>query len=210
MFTLTPDTLIARLLIIFFCIPVHEWAHCWVASLLGDPTPEREGRLTLNPFVHVDPIGSLGILFGTFGWGRAAQVNPFWMWRVRPRVGLAITAAAGPLANLVLAGLFALVLRLGGFTALGLAHFDRLLFYLVVINVGLALFNLIPIPPLDGSRIVAGFAPRRVAGFIYSLEPYAPYLLLMVVFILPQLGLPILDWILGPLMSLVIGVLLGW
>ena len=98
MFGLTPDNILGRLVVILLGIPIHEWAHGWVAHLLGDETPELQGRLTLNPLTHLDPIGTLMILLTGFGWGRAARVNPYRMTKVKsPRVGMALSALAGPL-----------------------------------------------------------------------------------------------------------------
>ncbi len=166
---ITADVLLGRLLVIFLGIPIHEWAHGWVAHLLGDETPEMQGRLSLNPFVHLDPIGTLAILLTGFGWGRAARVNPYRMHRVRnPRLGMALSALAGPVSNIVQAMVLVIPIRLGLLGALGSSQGLRLaqvLFAAIQVNIGLAAFNLLPIPPLDGSRVLAGVAPPRVGDF---------------------------------------------
>ncbi len=215
MFGLTPDpaVLLGRILVIFLGIPIHEWAHGWVAHLLGDDTPEIEGRLTLNPFNHLDPIGTLMILLTGFGWGRPARVNPYRMRRVSPRTGMALSALAGPLSNIFQAVLLVLPFRLGLLGQLPASQAQKLADVLLVaigVNVGLAAFNLLPIPPLDGSRILAGVAPPKVADFIESLEPVSVYILLAVLFVLPQLGIDLIGWLVYPLQVFIYRILLGW
>jgi Zn-dependent protease len=212
-FGLGPDVLVARLLVIFLGIPLHEWAHGWVAHLLGDETPELQGRLSLNPFIHLDLVGTLAILFTGFGWGRPAQVNPYRMTRVRnPRVGMALSALAGPLSNVVQAMVLAIPIRLGLLTMLAPTQAFRLaqvLFVAIQVNVGLAAFNLLPVPPLDGSRILVGVAPSRIADTIESMEPYAVYILLFVLFLLPQLGLDVVGLLVRPLQQFLFRLILS-
>ena len=213
MFGLTPDILLARLLVVVLCIPIHEWAHGWVATLLGDTTPEREGRLSLNPFTHLDPVGTLLILTTGFGWGRAARVNPNLMRKApSPRIGMALSALAGPFSNLVQAVVLAVILRLG-VTQLAYSSLQqwvaRVIFYAIAVNIGLIVFNMLPIPPLDGSRVLAGVAPPSVADFIESLEPIAPYLLLGVLFILPMIGIDLISWLTLPIYRFLLQLLLG-
>lgn len=214
MFGLQPEVLLGRLLVIILGIPIHEWAHGWMAHLLGDETPESEGRLSLNPLTHLDPVGTLMILLTGFGWGRAARVNPYRMWRVKnPRTGMALTALAGPLSNILQAVLLALPFRLGLLALLPAAQADKLeliLLWAILVNIGLAVFNLLPIPPLDGSRVLVGVAPPRVADFIERLEPIAPFILLGVLFGLPMIGIDLVSWLTTPLFRLLIRVLLGW
>ncbi len=211
MFNLDPQTILPSLAIVLLAIPIHEWAHCWAAYMLGDPTPGSEGRLTLNPLLHLDPIGTLMIFVTGFGWGRAARVNPYQMWRVKnPRVGMAITAFAGPFSNIVLALFFALPFRLGLINPQQAGFLTNFLYYIIVINVGLAMFNLLPIPPLDGSRILAGFAPPAVADFIESLEPAAPVILMVVLFLLPMVGLDLINLLLRPAMTFMLQAIFWW
>jgi Zn-dependent protease len=196
------DMLLGRLLVIFLGIPIHEWAHGWMAHVLGDETPKLQGRLTLNPFIHLDLMGTLMILFTGFGWGRPARVNPFRMKHVRnPRVGMALSALAGPLSNIIQALILTLPFRLGLLNSLDPTQAMRLaevLFAAIAVNVGLAAFNMLPIPPLDGSRVLAGVSPRRMGDLIESMEPYAIYILLFVLFIMPQFGLDIVTWMVVP------------
>ncbi len=147
-------------------LSVHEWAHAWSAFKLGDDTAAREGRLTLNPLVHIDPIGTflLPMLGVPFGWAKPVPVNPARFSRkVTMGTGMAITAAAGPLSNLLIAIVCAVGLGLLMRFSVDLRQSQALwmlLLYCVQLNVGLALFNLLPVPPLDGSRIL-----ERVVGY---------------------------------------------
>jgi Zn-dependent protease len=213
MFGLTPDNLLGRLLVILLGIPIHEWAHGWVAHMLGDETPELQGRLTLNPLTHLDPIGTIMILLTGFGWGRAARVNPYRMSKVKnPRVGMALSALAGPLSNIIQAMVFAIPIRLGVLSLLPAVQANRLLqvFIAVIgVNIGLAAFNLIPIPPLDGSKILAGVVPSPVADVIESLEPYASYIFIFILFILPRMGLDIVSAMVYPLQEFFVRMLFG-
>ena len=210
----TADVMLGRILVIFLGIPIHEWAHGWMAHVLGDDTPKLQGRLTLNPFIHLDPIGTLMILFTGFGWGRPARVNPYRMTAVRnPRVGMAISALAGPLSNIIQAILLTLPFRLGLLNMLEPDKAMRLaevLFAAIAVNIGLAAFNMLPIPPLDGSRVLVGVAPRRVGDFIISLEPYAMYILLFILFIMPQLGFDLVSLMVMPFQRFLYQILLAW
>lgn len=185
------DTLAMR---VMFLIPmilsltVHEWAHAWSAFKLGDDTASREGRLTLNPIVHIDPIGTLllPILGVPFGWAKPVPVNPARFHRnVNMGTGMAITAFAGPLSNLVLAVLCAVtlgvLLRVTPETLANQHGLWMLLLYGVQLNVGLAIFNLLPIPPLDGSRIVERFVPYRLRDSWEAFSRVAPFALLLIV-----------------------------
>lgn len=203
MFNWTFDSLLGSLLVIFLGIPIHEWAHCWVAHLLGDETPSQQGRLTLNPFVHLDPIGTLMILTVGYGWGRAARVNPYRMYRVRNHyVAMALSAIAGPLSNVIQAMIFMIPFRLAKYGWIQLDPSSPVwatLYYAIVINISLATFNMLPIPPLDGSRVLAGILPRNAAAFIESLESYSMVILVVILFILPQTGFDIAGMMLRPM-----------
>ena len=184
--------LAARVMILIplvLSLTVHEWAHAWSAHRLGDDTARMQGRLTLNPIPHIDPVGTLILpLLGIpFGWAKPVPVNPT---RFRPGVnmktGMMITAAAGPFSNIVLAVLSAVALglisrfaptSLSMGSGLGLAS---LLTTLIVINVTLAIFNMIPIPPLDGSRVVDGLVPLRWRPQWESIVRVSPILCVVV------------------------------
>jgi Zn-dependent protease len=178
---------IFRLIAIVVGLVVHEFAHAWTASLFGDKTAKLAGRVTLNPVAHLDPIGLLMIVFAPFGWAKPVPVNPL-NFR-RPRLGMVVVALAGPLSNLLLAVLVALFFKLY-FSAnpdadLLTGFVPNLLRISFIVNVALFVFNLIPIFPLDGSRIVSGLLPYRWEVRYRKLELYGPFILLMLV-IIPQ------------------------
>ena len=160
-----PSDLIMRLPALLVALVFHEYAHARVAYALGDPTPRYQGRLTLNPLAHLDPIGLIMLWIFRFGWARPVQVNP--QNFANPRRGMLLVGLAGPLANVVLAFLSLVVLRLpivpGG---VALSLLELFLTY----NLVLAVFNLIPVPPLDGSRVLAGLLPDRAARVFDQLE----------------------------------------
>ncbi len=181
-------------------LTVHEYAHAYVADRLGDPTPRQYGRLTLNPLAHLDLVGTLLILFAGFGWAKPVPINPanFGNWR-RDTITV---AAAGPLANITL--LFALgipyklgLFEVGGFWAV--APVDRLLRMTLQINAMLAVFNLIPIPPLDGSKILQGLLPPAQAVSYARIQPYGMFILLALVLTnaLPPLLIGPMRWLIA-------------
>ena len=179
-------------------ITFHEFSHCLAASLLGDPTARNLGRLTLNPKAHLDPMGTLLLFVVGFGWGKPAPVNPYRL-RTGPKSGMALTAAAGPLSNLVIAGLagfpihagmvpwhspFLVPSRLSFWD--GSDYIGLFLGSTVIFNCVLAMFNLIPIAPLDGFRIAVGVLPRDLSEALAGLEQYG-IAILMLLFLLPMM-----------------------
>lgn len=181
----TPDpvALIAILLAFAVGITIHEFSHAWSALMLGDDTAARQGRVTLNPLSHLDPIGSIGVLaiavFGIgIGWGRPVPVNPARVrWRQR---GLAITAVAGPVSNIVIATIFVIPLRLMDTSGVN-PDIVTIATYMVLVNLLLASFNLIPIPPLDGHKILVGLLPDFWYPFLAPLERYGIGILLVLI-----------------------------
>ncbi len=167
--------IVSSLVVIFLTLPIHEFAHGFVATKLGDPTPRYQGRLTLNPLAHIDYLGALCILIFGFGWAKPVSVD---MRNFKnPKVGMAITAIAGPMSNIIVA-FIAIVIR--SFITMFLSAYTigyylyLLCIFIAQINVSLAVFNLIPIPPLDGSRILNAVLPDRV---YYKLMRYERYLI---------------------------------
>lgn len=163
----------------------HELAHAWVSYRLGDPTPKYEGRLTLNPLAHLDPIGTLLMIFTGFGWAKPVGVNP--MYYKDRKNGMALVAFAGPAANLVMA-FFGLLLGAVLVAVGSLLNLSENLLYTVFSifsaftfrNLCLMVFNLIPIPPLDGSKILGMFLPNRV---YYNVLQYERYAMLLIMFL---------------------------
>jgi Zn-dependent protease len=179
---------------VIFAIVVHEVAHGWVAKLHGDLTASRLGRLTLNPLRHIDPIGTLLVpavlllLRGpVFGWAKPVPVS--WQNLRHPKRDMAIVAAAGPMANLVMAIFWAIVIRLAVLFPDTLAWIAQPLVYMgyggVFANVLLMVFNLLPLPPLDGGRVAVGLLPGPLAWRLSRVEPYGFFVLVALMFLLP-------------------------
>jgi len=168
---------------LLLAVTVHEVAHGWVAERLGDPTARLAGRLTLNPLSHIDPLGALAFVLAGFGWARPVPVNARNLRR--PVRDMACVAAAGPLSNFVVAffGLVLLVLTARLVDAPFVARpVTGMLRFVYTFNLGLAIFNLIPLPPLDGGHFLPYFFPRQSWPFLARLEQYGPFILLLLVF----------------------------
>jgi Zn-dependent protease len=186
---------------VLLSLSVHEWAHARAAWALGDDTAAREGRLSLNPFVHLDWLGSLLPFLGIpFGWAKPVPVNPMRFTRpITMAKGRMLTAAAGPLSNLLLALLttgLLLVLRVAAPEWLSYAGNTRMLLtHTLVVNLSLATFNLLPFFPLDGSRIVDGIVPYRWRFLWEKFGLVSPFLLLFIVLGLPFLGVDPFAWL---------------
>ncbi len=188
--------LIAGIPGLIIAMVVHEYAHARVAVELGDMTPKMMGRLTLNPKAHLDPVGLIMLLVAQFGWAKPVIINPYNF--KKPRRDDMLVSVAGPLANLVTAFLALVIFieyqKLGGRLSEGVVLVMKLI---IEYNIGFAIFNMIPIPPLDGSHILMQLLPRDMAYKLASLERYS-FLILVV-----MLMTPILGYILVPLRSLV-------
>lgn len=202
----------------------HELSHALVADRLGDSTPRALGRISLNPLRHLDPAGTLMMVFVGFGWAKPVPVNASRL-RTGPTLGMATVAAAGPISNFVMAALFAIPLRLGlvdanlpgfagraDFAAFSVSNYLAVvLYYVVLINVLLGVFNLLPLAPLDGSRVAQALLPGAAGEFFRRIEPYGMgilFLLLMVSFITNG-QIDIIGGIINPIRQTVTRFLLG-
>jgi Zn-dependent protease len=188
--------LIIYALVLLIAISLHEFGHAFAADVQGDRTPRLAGRLTLNPLAHLDPIGTLAIVLAGFGWGKPVPFSPQALRN--KRTGPAIVALAGPTVNVILAVLAAFALargRFGGFAG-------TFLQVMLDLNIILAIFNLIPIPPLDGSRLLTLLLPPSKQQIIFFLDQWGFLILIVVVlFVLPRLLFPVVAvieaWLLG-------------
>lgn len=213
MFNLTgtnPTTMFVSILvflvIIGFVISMHEAAHAFVANRLGDPTAKLLGRMSLNPVNHIDPIGTVLLplvllILGApvFGWAKPTPVNPF-NFR-NPRRDTALVAGAGPLSNFLLAAVLSLIFRVVPMTNL----LSTFLLDFIVINLLLGVFNLLPLPPLDGFKILVGVLPREIAAQVSAIESYGTVLLLLVLLILLPILSPIIFFVLNFLLKILVG-----
>jgi Zn-dependent protease len=193
-------TLIARGLVLLVAFTIHELAHAVTADRMGDPTSRNMGRITLNPLKHLDPIGTIALLLVGFGWAKPVMVNPNNL-KGNPRTSMAIVAGAGPLSNVVMAVIASVPFWIGlvDFTFRSSSDMfpspDYLLSQFVWLNIVLAIFNLIPIPPLDGFKILMGILPPDISYKMRPMEQYGPILLMGVVFILPMIGIDVLYYL---------------
>jgi len=192
-------------------VTLHEVSHGYIADRMGDPTARLLGRLTFNPFKHLDPVGTLALLFFGFGWARPVPVN-FGNMQA-PKKGMVLVSLAGPISNFVLAGLFALLLR--GFLylpesfaaengALFLEPLKLMAAFGLYVNVILGVFNLIPIPPLDGGMVLAGLLPPKQAAILAKFEPFGFILLIFIIFFTDVWRL-----FLAPIIFYIVGVMAG-
>lgn len=188
-------------------ITVHEFSHAWAAARLGDRTAQRQGRLTLNPLAHLDPVGTLLIFIAGFGWGKPTPVTPSNI-RIGEKAGMAVVALAGPISNIIIAALAAMPARLGTLT-LGGGIDAQMLEALVLWNVVLAIFNLLPIAPLDGFKVALGVLPRALAVPFARTERFGMIILLLVVLMDAVLSVGILSRILLPVIRFTVRTLLG-
>ena len=185
----------------------HEFAHAATANLLGDSTPTMHGRLTLNPFAHLDMMGTITLLFAGFGWAKPVPVNPYALQR-KTSAGLMLVSLAGPATNLLLGIISALPLRFGWVplrfsTNAILPSLGEFLLEFLFINLALFLFNLIPLAPLDGEKVITYFLPDHWVEGYDRIRPYSPMILLAIIFVLPMFGLDLVNLIIRqPLMSL--------
>jgi len=206
-----PDlaTLVLLIPSVLAALTVHEYAHGWVAYQLGDPTAKMMGRLTLNPLAHLDPIGTILLIVAFFGWAKPVPVNPL-NFR-NPRRDMIWVALAGPVSNVILAALI-------GFSLQPLIEYRimepfgpiyQMMTLAVFINLMLALFNLLPIPPLDGSKVIAGLIPVQYLGMWLNFERIGPMLLLGVIIVASVAHIPIFQSTIMPVADLLYTLFTG-
>jgi Zn-dependent protease len=209
---LSPATLVSRILVLLIAFTIHEFAHAYTADRFGDSTPRANGRLTLNPIAHLDPIGTLLMLFRGFGWAKPVPVNPYALGKHSPSA-LMWVSLAGPMSNLAMAAVAAIPLRfhLLPYTPSGdyIPSLPDFLWDFMVINLVLALFNLIPIAPLDGDKIAAFFFPPPLARIFDAIRPYGPIVLLLLVFVPGRFGYDVFGWMMQPALSNLLSLLIG-
>jgi len=192
-------TTIILIVILIFSVMIHEVSHGFMADRLGDPTPRLQGRLTLNPIAHIDPVGSIIVplitsLAGfTFGWAKPVVYNPYNL--KDKRRGEFLIAAVGPLSNLLLAVIFSLIIRLAVPSYGADSAFIFVCGYVVLVNIVLAIFNLIPLPPLDGSKLLLAWLPNQYGRFRLTMERLGPIFIVVVVLVLWQAVAPIVPMI---------------
>jgi len=176
MFNVDITVLIIKIPVLLFSITIHEYAHGRMAFNCGDPTAYSLGRLTLNPLPHIDPFGALCLFLFNFGWAKPVPINTRYFKNVR--ADIIKTSVAGPISNLMLALTAGIIIR---FVPIHLEFIGIFLYYMLFMNIGLALFNLLPIPPLDGSHVLENILPFKLSLGYYKLRQYGPFILIGII-----------------------------
>ena len=189
---------------LIIAISVHEFSHALSAYRLGDNTAKNQGRLTLNPKAHLDPMGTIMIVFAGFGWGRPTPVSP-WNLRIGEKAGMAVVSVAGPISNLIVALVTGIIFQFYMNSGSDSIQVARILLTVIQLNLVLAIFNLLPIAPLDGFKIVLGLLPRDAALSFAKTERYGMMILVLVIMGDVFLNIGILGRVISFLMRLVIG-----
>jgi len=200
-------TIITKLLVLLISFPIHELAHAWTANHYGDDTPKLHGRLTMNPFAHLDVAGSIIFLVSYFGWAKPVPVNPDVLKR-HSRFAYLLVSLAGPLSNLVLAILVAIPFRLG-LLSFSNTLVSQVLLNFIIFNLILAIFNLIPISPLDGGKILGQLLPYNLQPVFAHIDRYGPIILMALLFVLPMIGFDFFGAIMNPILSGLFAILTG-
>jgi Zn-dependent protease len=213
----TPPQLIVYAIILFTCFPVHEFAHAWTANYFGDNTPRANGRLTLNPLAHLDPMGALLMIVVGFGWAKPVPINPYVLEQRLPAAPM-LVSLAGPMSNLLMAIVASAFFRLGlvSTNAIGIApgailpSFPWFLFYFIYINLLLMLFNLLPLFPLDGEKVLDYFLPPAGQRVLDDIRPYSSLILMVLLFVLPfALGINVIGSVIQPVLFQIMRLLIG-
>ena len=198
--SIEPEIIILLIPALVFSLSFHEFAHAWMAYRLGDNTAARLGRLTLNPISHLDPIGSLALLLMGFGWAKPVPVDPRYL--ENPKKDMVKVAAAGPISNIILAIVAALVLRLLFSTDLLTNNIKTFFIIFMQINITLAVFNLLPVSPLDGSQILTPFLEKHF-GFdlVWKMQVYGPRVLFFIIIFSMVTDIHIFSFIINPIFN---------
>lgn len=206
------ESIIAFLAVLLVCLPIHEFGHAWTAMKLGDPLPVQQGRVTLNPMKHIDWLGAALLAVAGFGWAKPVQFNPRALYKAPSlKAGVLVVASAGPVMNVLLAMAAALPFRLGLVSVNDVRAAQpvaTILYLLISINLLLAVFNLIPIPPLDGSKILAMLLPAQYDRSLFTLTQYGPFILLLLIFPLFN-GQSVVGLVITPIVGALMRVVLG-
>ncbi|OUW79975.1 MAG: hypothetical protein CBD77_01355 [bacterium TMED217] len=186
-----------------FSLSFHEFAHAWMAHRLGDSTAARMGRLTLNPISHLDPVGSIALLLMGFGWAKPVPVDSRYL--KNPKEDMVKVAAAGPISNIVLAIVAALVLRLLFSTDLLTNSIKTFFIIFMQINITLAVFNLLPVSPLDGSQILSPFLEKKFGSeIVWKMQLYGPRILFFIILFSMMTDIHIFSFVINPIFNLFI------
>ena len=203
LFRLPPEVLVLLIPVLLFALVFHEFSHGWVANKLGAPTAKYSGRLTLNPMAHLDLFGSLMILFVGFGWAKPVPVDSRYL--ANPRTDMIKIAFAGPASNLLLAFIAGSLIRLSG----NMGVLSSMLIMFVQINIMLAVFNMIPIPPLDGSQIFSGLMIRHNPDLVVKLQIYGPQILMGLILFGMLTSVSPIWWLMSPFVNFFMFLFVG-
>ncbi len=207
LFRLPAEVLILLIPTLLFALVFHEFSHAYAAYRLGDRTAAHQGRLTLNPLAHLDPFGSLMILFVGFGWAKPVPVDARNL--ANPRKDIMIISFAGPASNLLLGLVGGIIIRFIGDAGLLNQNIGLMLYLFIRINITLAVFNMLPLPPLDGSQIFSGFMMRKNPQLVMNLQMHGPKILFGAILLGYFFNIPILWWVMEPFVNFFLFIFAG-